>query len=264
MDRRSIALGIVALLVIANLGLLGGVAYPLSHEEPRHATAPFDQGLGDSYRLTAAIATDGTDEVAVRGTVDSSGERYSRTVTGDVVGESYSPPSADVRYRRLLLDEADADGRIETIESTPDETLHRVNRTGDRVEVVSVIEGSESETGGTLRGGGSVVTSNLGIAAYERVGTTADGHLRLHPRSGWYEADRPYRIEDASGTVVVEDDSNVVRAADVEWTLTTGAESYLHYHLASDRVRQSISYEVERGSVDVRTPEWVESLDDEA
>lgn len=113
MNRRSLALAVVAVLLAVNLLSIALVAYPVSEKHPRpadEAFEPIDSAPSGEYRLAASIETDAdggsSDEIETRVLRPESGwyeggESYritdaSRTV--EIESETNALYAADVRW----------------------------------------------------------------------------------------------------------------------------------------------------------------------
>lgn len=261
MDRRSVAIAAVIVLVVVNLGLVAAVAYPLSEDDHRPAERAFEVGEEEPYRIVANITVDGETALAVDGTVAESGERYVRLTEGDRVHETYRD-GGDREYARFVSDGDAADRLLKEYREGPEWEILREEREGGRVTVLAVTEDPSGKLDPT--GGASVVANSMRLVAYDRVQKSGEEGLRvLEPQNGWYDGRESYRVTGASGEVVVDPETGVLHSADVEWDLTTGTDTYLHYLLRRQgTITQEVSYEYRTGDVSIERPGWVEEAAD--
>lgn len=245
-------------LFAVNVALVAAVAYPLSEDDHRPAERAFEVGEEEPYRIVANVTADGETAFAVDGTVMESGERYVRTVGAEHVTERYRDGSGDLEYARLVVDGDSADRLLEEYREGPEWSVLREERGRDRVTVLAAKEDPTRELDPT--GGASVVANLLRVVAYDRVAEAGEEGLRLlEPRSGWYDGRQSYRATGASGEVVVDPETGVLRSADVEWKLTTGTETYLHYLLSrGGTIDQDVDYEYRTEDVRLEARDWVD------
>lgn len=262
MDRRSVAAAVVVLLLVVNLALVGLVLYPFSETDPLPPEDAFEVGESDAYRIEATITTDGETSLAVDGAVERSGERYVRVVQETVTTEQYQRNGSAAQYTRYVVDGENADRRLQDLESDPEQEVISTDREDGTLRAVVV--DNDSRTAPDPTGAASVVSTQLRLAVYDQVGSASESDRQvLEPQSGWYDGSRSYRLTDASGTVVVDPETNVLHAANVTWDLTKGTSTYAHYLLnRGNSVEQGVTYEYQSGNVSVETPDWVEDATD--
>lgn len=269
MNRPRFPVLVVVALVVGNVLLVASVAYPVSEAEPRSAAESFEPPESDEYHLLAAIVTDGESTLEVDGAVAASGERYVRIVQGETVVERYQPNgTSGPEYARYVVDESEADARVQQLEGDDDLEILAHQRDGETATITTVDADPDTDGDDRLAGAASVVAAQLRLVQYDTVdhdavaGNDDSPEIRtLRPESGWYAGEQSYRISDAEGTVEIDPETSVLVAADVRWELTRGTETYLHYLLNRDAtVSQEVTYEYRTESVAVDRPDWVEEL----
>lgn len=267
MDRRHAAYAVMGLLGVVCLAMLASVVFPLSTADPTPAADSFQVGDADGYRLVSNLSADGTTALGVEAAIGTSGARYANQTQVGVYTESYQNTSrGGPVYRRTVADGAHAERLLQ--ERQDDAEMEVVDHTWDGETLTMFVvdrSGRDVDPSGTA----SVVAQSLRLARWEPAdaGTAADRGppgtetTTLHPRPGWYEGSDHYRVTDVHGAVTVGSETNVLYDADVRWTITEPADSYLHYLLASGSATDHrYRYTYEPGDVDVERPAWVDEI----
>ncbi|MFC7240551.1 hypothetical protein ACFQS4_20515 [Saliphagus sp. GCM10025317] len=262
--KRRTAAAIVGLLVVICLVLLLSVAYPFSTSEP-HAVKDeqFTAGEGDEYHVSGAITIDGDEYVVLEEAVVEDGARYQSLTVENVQSVLYQAGPCEAVYTRSEYpDELDVDQILERIEEREGQHILRVDRDGEGVVFVTREENTD-DCEITVKMTAPVVMDNLRSTNYERVQESPEEYI-YEPRNGW--SDGGYRITDSSGQVHVDPDSYTVTAADVSYTVTPEAETYVEYLHTSwttdESFTRGISYDYTSNNVSLETPQWVEEIQD--
>jgi len=175
-------------------------------------------------------------------------------------------PNETVTYTKITVD-ADWSGWDDepftedetsvSADTGSNETVIR-DTTRDGNRMVVVVERHGSETGIPTRGLESVPLP-LGLTTYERVGEK-DDRVILRPQDGWFQrSQEQHRISDATGRVVISNETGGVILADVQFDITQEAGSHAEVWTESTH-ELSVTYEFDPGPTDFDFPAWTHNV----
>lgn len=260
-SRRSLVWFGVGALMLPALLLAAGLAYPIDFDDHRPSSEAFHVEPSTPHAMEGEIAVDGETVLSVSSRASGDGTRYLRIVESDVERERYQPNVTEgTIYSRWTIDHDTAERQLEHLRDDPDREVLDVERRDGVIVVETVARHSDVDIADAAGGGGAVIATELRLAAYDRLSAnTSEGSVVLEPTDGWYQGNRHYRLTDTRGHVRYDPDTDQLIEADVEWTLTPGSSSYLHYVLNRDRRHtKQVSYEFRQGPVTIDRPRWVE------
>lgn len=258
---------VIGALLVVCLGLLVGAIYPISMTSPQAAN-PADERFGveerDTFHTTGSLVVDDETALSFESGVSPEGAMIARVTEPSVTTEYYRPNRSGPTYKRQTFEDETAASSVRShISADDDVELLATGREGDHYTVVSTVNGSGSPTGAA-----KVIVRSLQAVAYHPPDVTDAGLERYRPRAGWYRAGEPYRVTDASGTVEVDPETNVVLSADVTWHVTSPAGSYLEYLLVllttDDPTTQQITMTFDREADHPERPSWVDQATESA
>ena len=268
MKRRTIviAVGIIGLLTLLTAAAVAVLVLPFSPGGP-DAQGQFETDTAVAYKSTGSITYDGKTFISTEGAVGSNGTVYLQAFWSDT-----NEPELT---RELYQENGKLYVRLTTDDSSVKTTQQRITHS-DIVESHQDSYGTiiidQSETNGALttllrtdspkkdpakqiQSNNDLIVGNLEFTDYDKV-----SDKQFEPENGWYELGRQYRVTNASGTIQMTPNSNVVMEADVSFRRTY-TNSWAGYFLdPGTSIRQEINYDYQPGSVDIETPEWVKEI----
>lgn len=269
MKRRKIviAVGIIGLLTLLTAAAVAVLVLPSSPGSP-NAQGQFETDTAIAYKSTGSIAYDGKTFMSTEGAVGSNGTVYlqafwSDTNEPELTRELYQENG--VLYVRLTTNSSSSDKTTQQrithsdiVESHQDSYGTKIIDQSERNGALTTLLRADSpkkDPAKQIQSNNDLIVENLEFTDYDKVSDE-----EFEPENGWYELGRQYRVTNASGTIQMRPNSNVVMEADVSFRRTY-ANSWVGYFLdPGTSVRQAINYDYQPGSVNIETPEWVKEI----
>lgn len=260
MNRRTVALLLGSVIIIAGAGGAFILYAPIFTDVPHAADdekEPFTFDLEGEFQLTGTVLTNGDGFVRLETAVTEDGERYEYYRMGNFTHEVYEPSTGErIYHRHTHSDRESGESKLDSLNSTQNKTVVDVERDSDKIRFL-VVDDDPEVTTDTI-----TMAEVVFLGALQNpVGYEADDTGDVYrPQTGWYEYPGGYlRVSEASGTVEVESDTNVITSADttVRYAFVSSYREYLRDDQELDTIETTVDV---RDDATVTRPEWVDEI----